>query len=60
MLKQLPKDSLKRLEKTLLHSKQPVYFNETTIDKRIYNETGANRANDTKDLNTDERITKLH
>ena len=60
MLKHLPKDSLKKLEKTLLHSKQPVYFNKTTIDRRTHNETGANRANDTKDLNTDERITKLH
>ena len=60
MLKHLPKDSLKKLEKTLLHSKEPVYFNKTTIDRRTLNETGANRANDTKDLNTDERITKLH
>ena len=31
MLKHLPKDSLKKIEKTLLCSKQSVYFNKTTI-----------------------------
>ena len=29
MLKQLPKHALKKLEKTLLYSKQAVYFNQT-------------------------------
>ena len=33
MLKHLSKDSLKKIEKTLLYSKQPVYFNKTTIDE---------------------------
>ena len=34
--KHLPKDSLKKIEKTVLFSKQPVYFNKTTIDRRIH------------------------
>ena len=58
-LKYLPKDSLKKIEKTLLYSKRPVYFNKTTIDSRTHNGTGATRANDAKDLNIDERITKF-
>ena len=57
MLKHQPKDSLKKIEKTLLYSKRPVYFNKTTIDRTIHNGTGATRANDAKDF--DERITKF-
>ena len=37
MLKYLLADSLKKLEKTLLYSKEPVYYNSTSIDRRIYN-----------------------
>ena len=37
MLKYLPADSLKKLEKTLLYSKEPVYYNSTSIDRRIHN-----------------------
>ena len=47
------------MEKTLLYSKRPFYFNKTTIDRRLRNGTGATRANDAKDLNSDERITKF-
>ena len=47
------------MEKTLLYSKWPVYFNKTTIDRRIHNRTGATIANDAKDLNIDERITEI-
>ena len=36
MLKHLPKDSLKTIEKILLCSKQSVYFNSTSIDRRIW------------------------
>ena len=40
MLKHLPKDALKNLEKTLLYSKQVIYFNQTTIDRRIHDGSG--------------------
>ena len=32
MLKHLPKNSLKKLEKTMLYGKQSVYYNNTSID----------------------------
>ena len=58
MLKHLPKDLLKKIEKTMLYSKQSVYHNKTTIDRRIHNGSGgttnATKANDAKDLNIDE------
>ena len=41
MLKYLPKDSFKKIEKTLLYSKQPVYFNKTTIDRKTHVGSGA-------------------
>ena len=50
MLKHLPKDLLKNIEKTMLYSKQSVYFNKTTIDRRIHNGTSATKANDAKDM----------
>lgn len=37
MLNHLPKDSLKNLEKTMLYSKQSLYYNKTTIDRRVHN-----------------------
>ena len=40
MLKHLPKDGLKKLEKTLLYRKQAVYFNQTTINRRIRDGSG--------------------
>ena len=42
MLKHLPSDALKTLQKTLLYSKKPVYFAKVEYDRRNY---------DTKDLN---------
>ena len=69
MLKHLPKDALKKLEKTLLYSKQAVYFNQTTINRRTHDGSGftttglnatqieTGKKNNTKDLNIDERIT---
>ena len=61
MLKHLPRDSLKRIEKTMLYSKQPVYLNKTLLDRRVYDgsqagttlttaETAARKANDAKDF----------
>ena len=52
MLKHLPKDALKKVEKTMFYSKQAVYFNKTAIDRRIHN---SNAANDITDLNINER-----
>ena len=56
MLKHLLKDSLKRLEKTMLCYKQAVYYNKTTIDRRIHDST---RLNDIMDLNINKKITKF-
>ena len=35
MLKHLPEKFLKKVEKTLLYSKKPVYFNKTTLDRQF-------------------------
>ena len=56
MLKHLPKNALKKIEKTMLYSNQAVYFNKTTIDRRIHN---SDIANGITDLNINERITKF-
>ena len=56
MLKHLPKDSLKKLEKTMLYSKKAVYYNKTKIDRRTHNST---TLNDITDLNINEKIAKL-
>ena len=48
MLKHSPKDSLKNLEETMLYSNKPVYFNKTTIDRRINNEWGRKCSLDAK------------
>ena len=68
MLKHLPKDSLKSIEKTHLHSKLPIYFASTLYDRRNHNSanvilTGLSTAKQTerkqkhaKDLNLDQRI----
>ena len=71
MLKILPKDSLKKIQKTLLYSKQSVYFNSTSIDRRIHKGTGfmttgltANqittaKANNATYVNIEDRISKF-
>ena len=40
MLKHLPKDTLKTFKKSDLYSKQPVYYKDVTIDRRIQMEMG--------------------
>ena len=66
MLKHLPKDALKTIEKTHLYSKEAVYYNDINIDRRNHNgggstTTGMNatqiatlKKNYAKDLNIDE------
>ena len=56
ILKHLPKDSRKNSKKTMPYSKQSVYHNKTTIDRRTHN---SNTANDISDLNINDRITKF-
>ena len=55
-LKHLPKYSLKKLEKTMLHSKQVVYYNKTMVDSRTHNSTTLNNITD---LNINKRIKKF-
>ena len=69
MLKHLPEDDLKSIQKTFLYSKKPVYFDSTSYDRRNFNSkdlvtTGLNAAQITEkkkqhanDLNIDDRIT---
>ena len=69
--KRLLKDALKKLEKTLLYSKQTVYLSQTTIVRRIHDGTGFTttglkatqvataKINNAKDLNIDKRIIKF-
>ena len=71
MLKHLPKEALKTIEKTHLYSKQPVYYNGVTIDRRIHNgdritatvmnatQIATTKNNYAKDLNIDERISSF-
>ena len=56
MLKHLPKDSLKKIQKILLYDNTAVYYNKTTMDRRTQN---SNTANDLTDLNTKERLQKF-
>ena len=65
MLKHLPHDSLKPLQKHLLYSKQPVYYAQTAYDRRNFNGsvptgatalTAARKKYHTTDLNLEKRI----
>ena len=65
MLKHLPLDSLKLLQKHLLYSKQPVYYAQTAYDRRNFNGsvptgatavTGARKKTHSTDLNLEKRI----
>ena len=60
MLKHLLKDSLKRIEKTMLYRKEPVCSNKITLDRRIHDgsqagtteaaaKIAARKVNDAKD-----------
>ena len=55
-VKTFSKNTLKKIEKTMLYSKQPVYSNRTTLEQRTFNST---TANDITDLNINERISKF-
>ena len=71
ILKHLPSDSLKTINKTLLYDKQPVYYADTTYDRRNHNAAGtdltglnaaqqaAKKAAQAKDLDIDQRIAKF-
>ena len=71
MLKHLPKDTFKKLEKKLLHSNTGIYYNDVEIDRRIHNSYGITtrglnatqiatlKANYAKDRNIDHRISKF-
>ena len=71
MLKHLPKDTLKTIEKTSLYSKEAVYYNDVNIERRNHNgsghiTTGMNatqiatlKKNYANDLNIDDRISKF-
>ena len=71
MLKHLLKDTLKATEKTMLYSKEPVYFNMTPIGRRIHDGSGfttrglsnmqiaTTKTNNAKDLNSADRISKF-
>ena len=68
MLKHLSSDSLKTISKTLLYDKQPVYYADTSYNRRNHNTAGvdltglsvndanAKNAAQAKDLNIDKRI----
>ena len=68
MLKHLPSDSLKTINKTLLYDKQPVYYADTSYNRRNHNaaevdltglsvnDANAKNAAQAKDLNIDKRI----
>ena len=68
MLKHLPSDSLKTINKTLLYDKQPVYYADPSYNRRNHNAAGvdltglsvndanAKNAAQAKDLNIDKRI----
>ena len=72
MLKHLPKDSLKTIQKHLLYSKEPIYYANTSYDRRNFNSkhltiTGLTtaqvstlRKSHAKDLNIDKRIDLFH
>ena len=71
ILKHLPAETLKTIEKTLLYSKSPVYYTDVNMDRRNHNgdgiaTTGLSTAqiatlkkNYARDLNVDDRITKF-
>ena len=64
MLRHLAKDSLAKIEKPLLQSKKPIYYNKASLDRRIHNGAGetqtAEKRKNSTDLNIQERITSFH
>ena len=71
MLKHLPKDAFKKIEKRMLYSKGPVYYNDVNIERRNHNRDGLNTAtltaahivtlkkNYDTDLNIEDTISKF-
>ena len=59
MLRHLAKDAHAKIEKTLLCNKKPVYFNKTSLDRRVHNSAGetqiARKKKNATDLNLQER-----
>ena len=65
ILKHLPKDALAKIKKTLLYSKKKqIYYNKTSLDRRVHSGAGemqtAEKRKNTTDLNIQERIAKFH
>ena len=64
MLKHLPKDAPTKIEKTQLYSKKQIYYNKTSLDRRVHSGAGetqtAEKRKNTTDLNIQERIAKFH
>ena len=67
MLKHLPKDILKAIQKNFLYSKKPVYYGRRNFNLKDLVTTGLNateiaalKKNHPKDLNIDERIELFH
>ena len=71
MLKHVPADASKTIEKALLYSRKAVYYNDVNIERRIHNgdrittkginttQIANTKRNYTKDLNVDERKRNL-
>ena len=63
MLKHLPKGALSKIEKTLLYSKKAIFYNKTSLDRRVHNGAGETQTpkkrKNAADLNKQE-ITKFH
>ena len=64
MLNHFPKDTLAKIEKTLFYSKKAVYFNKTSLGRRVHNGAGETKTEvkrkNATDLNIQDRITKFH
>ena len=56
MVKHLPKDGLEKIEKTLLCSKKTVYFNITSLYRRVHNGVGETQTAEKRKIATDLNI----
>ena len=59
MLKHLTKDVLTKIEKTLIYSKKPIYYNLTSPNKRVDNSAGGTQPAEKKKNATDLNILKI-
>ena len=64
MLNYLPKDTLGKIEKALFYSKKAVYFNKTSLSRKLHHSAGEKKTAEKRinatDLNIQGRITKFH